>query len=130
MGTTDAGSQASLFEIRALGSVFSMKANKKSQSLYLIDATKNGRNILNLNAKFPAACLGIDILIHHLLSAVTNKRMGVSQKVLIKSKLTICLKTVICTRFTAYSEKCHSEGMRVTQKIMIAWLLLKVFQCV
>lgn len=35
-----------------------MKANKKSQeALYLIDATKNGRNILNLNAKFPAACL-------------------------------------------------------------------------
>lgn len=130
MGTTDAGSQASLFKIRALGSVFSMKANKKSQSLYLIDATKNGRNILNLNAKFPAACLRLHILTHQLLSAVINKRMGVCHNVLIKSKLTICLKTVICTRFTTYSEKCHSEGMRVTHKIMVAWLLLKVFHCV
>ena len=42
--------------------------------------------------------------------------MGVSHNVLIKAKLTICLKPVICTRFTAYSEECHSKGMRVTQK--------------
>lgn len=48
--------------------------------------------ILNLNASF-LHTLGID---HHLLSAaVTNKRMGGFHKVLIKSKLTIYLKTVV-----------------------------------
>ena len=107
-----------------------MKANKKSQSLYLIDATKKWKKHSQPNATFPAACLRLDILTHQLLSAVINKRMGVSHNVLIKSKLTICLKTVICTRFTTYSEKCHGEGMRVTHKIMVAWLLLKVFHCV
>lgn len=102
--------------------------NKNAQSLYLIAATKNAlKHSQPQMLRFLLPCVFLHT--HQSLSVVTNTRMGVSHPALIKSKLTICLKTVVWTRYSVFFKKVSGWG-NVTHKIMITWLLLKVFHCV
>lgn len=125
--TSEAGGQASWLWVRALGSVFRLKADEKSPSLSLTAATQNaGKHSHPKMLRFLQPCLCLHT--QQSLPTETNMRMGASHPASIMPKSTVYLKTVVLTRFSVHlKDMCQGEEMWGTYKIMMVWLLLKVF---